>query len=242
MINYHNIGFKIEFNRENNETIVRYDHGRTKDEMSLINYFYEPCSQSLVIVYGKIYYLNSKLKYMQQSGSFNYAEYILEGYYKEGENFLFSLEGEFSLVILDSPKSELIALRDMQGCFPLYFTQKNSVVVVGTSLRNIISTYVEKATLDIEYLAYYLMNNQDEELWLENTPFKEIKRIIPGYFLRVTKAAVQSQQYWTWDGKIQENKNLNLQDAGIHLHDLLYRAVEERIDGKVSSHLSGGMD
>jgi asparagine synthase (glutamine-hydrolysing) len=242
MANSRNIGFKVKFDRENNEAIAEYDYGCVNNKKSLINYFYDPRSQTLVIVYGKIYYLNPELQSMQHNESFNYAQYVLAGYYREGEEFLFNLEGEFALVILDLIKAELIALRDMQGCFPLYFYRENCVVIIGTSLRNLITTSIKQTNLDLEYFAYYLMNNQDEELWIEATPFKEIKRVIPGYFLRATKATVELQQYWTWEGKIQECQDLNLQDAGRCLFELLYKAVEERIDGKVSSHLSGGMD
>ena len=80
----------------------------------------------------------------------------LAAYERWGEEAIGRLEGEFSLVLYDARQDLLLAARDPQGGYPLFWTTDRGVIALASSLRPILDLLPQRS-LNPEFLAEYQM-------------------------------------------------------------------------------------
>lgn len=170
---------------------------------------------------------------------------VLAAFRKRGQQALESLEGEFSLVILDRRQRRILALRDPLGCYPCYWAAAGCTFAVASSIRPLLAAGIGVA-LDPEALGDYLMRPvlALQETATEATLYRGIQRVVPGTILTHSLAtgATTRNRYWSWRERIIEPVSDRTDDVGDQAGALLRAAVRERLAPVTGAHFSGGMD
>ena len=212
----------------------------------LITYARDELTKNLVIFIGKIYYQDElKTIYPEafREKTNPEASIALAIYQQKGIEGLQDLEGEFALVIFDRQKSSLIALRDPIGSYPLYWTFDKHTIRISGDLQHLARQ--KKAKINRDFLASFLMFPfAFVELPREETAFEGIQRLSPGSCGEFSPPNLV-QKHWTcnWEEKIAPISDLTLAAAAQQFRQIFQRSISERCrEGKVASHLSGGMD
>jgi asparagine synthase (glutamine-hydrolysing) len=203
-------------------------------------------TRNIIIILGRIYYQKDLLEKFQTSlknSQVNIAQTILTLFQNYGLSVLENLEGEFCLAIGDRQNQKIIVMRDPLGSYPLYWLQNNSELQISSSIA--LLTKNNATTLNLEYIGHYLtFSFAFSELPIQSTIFNPIKRVLPGEILQLNPSGMPKllAQY-NWQNSSSSNLLSDLTEAGKEFRELLSTAINERIQyGKVSAHLSGGMD
>lgn len=165
-----------------------------------------------------------------------YREFGLDG--------LEGLEGDFAFALWDSGTSRLIGMRDPMGGYPLYWKERGDAFALGTGVEPLLIFQGER-TLSREYLADFLMmSGPREEGATELCVYEGIHRVLPGtvVLLDARTRAVRKRVYWNWRERIEDPGTDRLEEVTGQYLDALRTAVRERLRGRTSAQLSGGMD
>src|SRR5258708_30817430 len=84
------------------------------------------------------------------------TEVIVLGYKQWGDDVLNRLNGMFGLAIWDAKQQRLIIARDAFGIKPLYYRIDKGSVYFGSEIRPVISTSIEKPSVDPLALKLFL--------------------------------------------------------------------------------------
>lgn len=199
----------------------------------------------VIIFNGEIYNHNEIRTEFKQEFDFRSSgdtETVLNAYIKYGIDFLNKLNGIFALAIYDTQKDEILIARDQFGVKPLYIYQDNDILLFGSELKAFLPWALNKE-LSAEAFVNYL-----EFLWSpgESTPFKKVKKILPGHYLKFKLSDykdVQQIQYYQWI--IPEvRSNISEEQVVDILEEKLLKAVDRQMlsDVPVGFFLSGGLD
>lgn len=182
--------------------------------------------------------LKLKHKFITQSD----CEVILHLYEEDPDNFASRLKGQFSFLIFDNNKNQLILCRDRFGINPLYYAFNKSQIIVSSELKSIIS-------LDRSICSSLDPIGIKETFFLygptpPRTCFQNIFQVEPGKILTVdlaTNTIINNMCYW----HIDKARPMSLGKINRKFERLLTQAVKRRIHGdskKVGVYLSGGVD
>lgn len=173
------------------------------------------------------------------------TEVILAAYLKWGENCFKKLTGMFSIVLWDNRKKKLFCVRDRLGIKPLYYLIKNKNLYLSSEikpLRKLISFNINTEVLS-DYLIYSLYENK------ENTFFKDIKQIEPGYIYEFNNDNTYSKKkYWSLFDVIKNKENSSKKIKQNSVIEKIYSRIDEiktiysRSDVKSTAFLSSGLD
>jgi asparagine synthase (glutamine-hydrolysing) len=174
----------------------------------------------------------------------NYAALALAAYWQFGFKGLEQLEGDFALVIWDAKENRLIGIRDPMGGYPLFWTESNGRIALSNSLSSLLDLLPHRK-LSLDYLAEFLMiPGPVNERSGEGCAYEGIHRVLAGTIVSINISTKRSERhgYWNWLERIVEPTTDCLEEISQQYADLLRQAVRERICGRTTSHLSGGMD
>ena len=151
------------------------------NETSLVTFAQDPSTRTAAVLMGRIYYqdeLKARLSLNQDFPSD--AALVLAIFQQCGAKVLEWLEGEFALVVYDSEKRCLFAMRDPLGNWPLYWVYNSHTVQIGTNLRSL-AQQLPQAAINRDFLAAFLIfPYAGVEMATEQTAFEQIQRILPG--------------------------------------------------------------
>ncbi len=168
------------------------------------------------------------------------TEVIIEGFAREGINFLNRLNGIFALAIYDTHERLLHVLRDPIGIKPLFVTEQMQGVFFCSELKGLLALPNLKRTLRVESLADQLAFMYVPE---PHTLYHEFRKVEPGVCFTY-----------------RDGKQLGAKTLFVHLHDRVDLSSEEETverlrtafaaavqrqmmaDVPVSLFLSGGLD
>lgn len=168
------------------------------------------------------------------------TEIIVEGFAREGVEFLDRLNGIFALAIYDRKECQLHVLRDPLGNKPLFVTEQGGAVYFCSEVKGLLALPAIKATLRHQSLADQLSFMYVPE---PHTMYSEIQKVEPGVcFSYCAGRRIGSRALFA-----HLNDPIHLsseEDAVEHLRLTLTKAVERQIvaDVPVSLLLSGGLD
>ncbi len=164
--------------------------------------------------------------------------YLLINY---GVNCLNDLNGMFAIAFFDSHKGELLLIRDRIGVKPLYYSIINGILYFASEpkaiLVNGISIELNSECAD-EHLLYRYISG-------ENTIFKEIKKVLPGHFIRINIGICEIEKYSWWHfRKIQNQIKYSDENFFKNFTELFKSSVKLRTisDVPFGIMLSGGLD
>jgi asparagine synthase (glutamine-hydrolysing) len=214
---------------------------------SLITFARDSTTGMGVVLMGRIYYqddLKNHFPEAFQQDLASDAALVLAIFRYYGSKGLEQLEGEFALVVFDPEKNCLFVLRDPLGNYPLYWISDGKTLRVSTNLI-LLAQQISQASINRDFLASFLMFPYAfVELATEQTAFEGIQRLLPGTLLALYPNS-RATKIWSWDWlkHIQPIENITLPEAGSQFSHLFRQGIKERIqNGKIASHLSGGMD
>lgn len=166
------------------------------------------------------------------------TEVILAAYEKWGPSCLNHLRGMFAFAIWDEKKNKLFCARDRFGIKPLYYLIRNNTFYFASEIKTLLP-FIDSIDTDLGALREYLTFQFTIG---ENTLFKGIKQLLPGYSLIADRNGLEIEKYWevyyeiNWD-KDEEyfiNKVDSLMRESVKLH--------MRSDVPVGAYVSGGLD
>ena len=171
------------------------------------------------------------------------TEVILNLYLQYGNKMLHMLNGIFAFSIWDKVKKSLFIARDGIGVKPLYYSELVASFIFASEIKALLGWISDTKELDYSALHNYLTF-----LWSpgSSTPFKEVKKLLPGEALLVQYGKIKKQ--WDWYRlpvacKIKPDiytERGAISDCKKQLREAVHRQMIS--DVPVGAFLSGGLD
>lgn len=203
--------------------------------------------KGLVVIFnGEIYNYQSLRDELEKDGhkfrtNHSDTEIIPHLYEQYGETWPTRVNGMFGVALWDSQQQKLLLYRDRIGKKPLYYAQKNGILLFASEIKAILQHPSISHNLDYGALQnYFAMKN----ISAPRTAYAEIKQLLPGHFLVWHAGRIKtSQPYWRIDFS-NPLDDISEEEAASHLFDLLEDAVKIRMqcDVPYGAYLSGGVD
>jgi hypothetical protein len=168
-------------------------------------------------------------------------ERVVRIFGEQGLAGISKIHGEFSLVILNWQQRTAQALRDQLGARPLYFRELPQGMAFASDLRQLLAFGPPaEEPLDAEMVSDYL---RDDFSHRGRTFFSNIRQVVPGHSLEVTRGRVLRQARY-WFPEITPLSHLSYGDMIEEWRRRFRLAVVLRMDSDqpMASYLSGGMD
>ena len=171
------------------------------------------------------------------------SEVVLYAWKEWGEESVKRLNGMFSFAIYDSSKETVSLVRDRFGIKPLYFFQKDEVILFGSEQKSIKANPSYSDEIDKEGLyEYFTFQN----FFTSNTLSKHIKLLPPASItnIYIKSKKVEEKLYWDYKFLESSDKPYDYNEYKEELDRLINQALERQLvsDVELGSYLSGGMD
>ena len=167
------------------------------------------------------------------------TEVLLHGYEEWGmDGLLKRVRGMFAFLIWDDNNKTLYGARDFFGIKPMYYSNQNGHLLVGSELKSFLEFPKFKRELNVEAVKPYLMNQYND---LEETFFKGVYRFPAGHWFEYKDGEMKTHQYW--DAEYKEN-SLSFEETLQKINEDLKETVDlyRNADVKVGAFLSEGID
>jgi hypothetical protein len=167
------------------------------------------------------------------------AEYLLQGYLREGAAFLQRLEGRFNAALWLADRREFVIICDKFGAKPLYLSQRGSRLACASSITALLSLPWVNAEHNLRGLVQFFTFGQ---FWNQDTLYSDIQSLGPAALVVFDAASgrVRQERYWrpTVGSRLSETASLEQLDAQFKA------AVDDRTRGEahLGVSLSGGLD
>ncbi|MFC3880918.1 asparagine synthase (glutamine-hydrolyzing) [Algoriphagus namhaensis] len=134
------------------------------------------------------------------------TEVVLQAYACWGNNCVNHFRGMFAFGILDSLRQELFLARDHFGIKPLFYGVSSDLFAFASELQGLRSIPNIDWSLDHNSIDQFLSY---QYIPAPNSVFKGVKKLPPGYFMRVNaEGCIQEiTQYWDLDFKPDTSKS-----------------------------------
>ncbi len=169
------------------------------------------------------------------------TEVLLKMYEHFGEKMLPRLNGIFSFAIWDKLRKELFIAVDSFSVKPLYYLLMHDKLVFGSEIRAIQELDSEANFIDKNQIPNYL-----RYLWSpsDRTLYKNVKKLKPGYFLRVKDDLSFEYIQWFKLPIFTSKQNLDKKKTIDLVYEKLNKAVSRQMisDVPIGAMLSGGLD
>ena len=200
--------------------------------------------ESVLIVYnGEIYNFKEIKGSLEKKHIFKTrcdTEVLVHAYEEYGPELLSILNGMFSFAVWDKNKKLLFIARDRLGIKPLYYTVQNDLLIFGSEIKAILNYPGIKRIPNFEAISSYMTFRT---VLGEETFFKGIYSLPPGFYLIYKDGKLTKNQYWKLKFN-NTNKDLGENYYLENVEALLKKAVKRRMmsDVPLGAYLSGGLD
>jgi asparagine synthase (glutamine-hydrolysing) len=169
---------------------------------------------------------------------------ILHAYTEWGIKAIERFIGMFAIALFDEKKQEFIFIRDRAGVKPLFYYQKNDLILFASELKSFHQHPKFEKKLDLNAVAAYM---QYGNVPTPHCIFKNCTKIKPGHYLKINlnNKSQEEVQYWNvYDFYNKPKLNLSFPEAKIQTKEILKSAFNYRMvaDVPVGVFLSGGYD
>ena len=197
---------------------------------------------------GEIYnYQEIKKELLELGHRFNGksdTEMILHAYSEWGIKAVERFIGMFAIALFDEKTQEVVFIRDRAGVKPLFYYQKNDLILFASELKSFHEHPKFEKKLDLNAVAAYM---QYGNVPTPHCIFKNCTKIKPGHYLKINlkNKSQEEVQYWNvYDFYNKPKLNLSFPEAKIQTKELLKSAFNYRMvaDVPVGVFLSGGYD
>ncbi|MBC5991627.1 asparagine synthase (glutamine-hydrolyzing) [Pontibacter cellulosilyticus] len=198
----------------------------------------------MLIFNGEIYNYR-ELK--QELSDYPYAthtdsEVILAAYKRWGTDCVHHFNGMFAFAIWDKAKQELFIARDRLGIKPLYYYQKDQMLLFSSEIRALLKSGYVPRKIDKVSLGDYL---QYQTVHAPQTMVADVFMLLPGHMMLVRHGKASIKQYWSPENNFSDRAaSQSYSEVKREVNHLLLKAVERRLvaDVPFGAFLSGGID
>ncbi len=170
------------------------------------------------------------------------TETLLYALIEYGTDILRKLNGIFAFALYNKKEQTILIVRDQFGIKPLYYYHQNGSFCFCSEIKALINMPGFNKETDHTALFFYL-----QMLYApgEFTPFKNVKKLLPGHFLtyKINEGNFTTTQYFSLDftKHDKERSEIELIDE---LDALMIKAVKRQLmsDVPLGYFLSGGLD
>ncbi len=166
------------------------------------------------------------------------AEVVARAWRRWGPSMLHRFNAMFGLVIIDSINNEVFLARDRAGEKPLYYAPFGTGLAFASEIKALPIRLEESLCPDVDVFEFDC---------LETTPFKDVRRLGPGQFIRLRSpkelSDIKCNTWWELPyGTVDEN--MTWDDAVEETYSLIVDAVKIRSVSEVvvGAQVSGGLD
>jgi asparagine synthase (glutamine-hydrolysing) len=147
--------------------------------------------------------------------------------------------GDWAVSIWNPRKRELLFACDFMAIRHIFYYLKNERIWWSTDLRPLVLLSGDKFHVDDEYIAGYFANDPEAHL----TPYREIRQVPPGQFVRFRNKTSSAKRFWRFDPKSRIRYKTDAEYEE-HFRHLFRQSVRRRLrsDLPVLAELSGGVD
>ena len=169
------------------------------------------------------------------------TEVILHLYDQYGPEMLLKLRGMFAFAIFDKKNNEVFIARDYFGIKPLYYLfDECKLKAFGSEIKSLLLHPDYHPEINEKAVFNYLSYQYNP---LKETMFRNIYKLLPGHFLRISLVDQSMKEERYWDYKFAE-KNMGEENLKERLITSLEDTVRAHMvsDVPVGAFLSGGID
>lgn len=166
------------------------------------------------------------------------TEVFVHAYEEWGDDCLKRFDGMFAFAIWDGRERRLIAARDRFGVKPLYWTEHDGRLVLGSELKVVLSAGVPRRVDARAVVEYFTFQN----LFSDRTLFAGVHALPAGCMLAADADGIEVKRWW--DYEFDPDGSRSLESWGGEVRGALEAAVDRQLvaDVPVGSYLSGGLD
>ncbi|MDM5211549.1 hypothetical protein QUF94_08860 [Peribacillus sp. NJ4] len=159
--------------------------------------FYE--NEKYIIITDGIL-LNSK-QLINRYKSENLVETIIKMYEYKGEQFFNEIRGSYSCILFDKKSEKWLIFTDQLGDKKVYFSEVSEGYIIGSRVNDIATVFkANKKPLTL---------SEDSSLFMltfgfmidDNTMVNEIKRLLPGHYLKIENNDLRIIEYFQFDNE-----------------------------------------
>ncbi|WP_018341405.1 asparagine synthase (glutamine-hydrolyzing) [Cytophaga aurantiaca] len=168
------------------------------------------------------------------------TEVLLSAYIHWGVDCLLKLNGFFAFAIYDKQTHEIFVARDRLGVKPLLYYMDEDKFIFASEMKSVLAFNVPREIDWASVRQYFTLGYIPEP----NSIFKNIKKVQPGSYLLISKAAVTNKKYYSLPEKNTISKTDSFEDAAQKVKALFEQSITDRLvaDVPVGAFLSGGID
>ncbi|MBX0295449.1 asparagine synthase-related protein [Haloarcula nitratireducens] len=123
------------------------------------------------------------------------AAYCAERYAADGTSFLSGVNGNFTGVIYDRARGDLLLLSDRLGTRPIHYYETDDGVVFSTNIQSLPLHPAVDTDFDLDYLTEYFSMKQTYGV---KTPLRGVEKVHPGSVVSVDvdTGETTTERYW----------------------------------------------
>lgn len=147
--------------------------------------------------------------------------------------------GEWAVSVWKPEQHELIFAADYMAIRHIFYYLKKDRIWWSTDLTPLVLLSGDKFHIDDDYIAGYFANDSDAHL----TPYREIREVPPGQFVRLRNGKASVERYWRFSAKSRIRYKTDAEYEE-HFRDIFRQSVRRRLrsDSPILAELSGGLD
>ena len=239
------------------EEIVKFDNDRliglAHRRLSILDLsenghqpFHSNNGDITVVFNGEIYNFLELKKELKDYTFFSECdtEVIVAAYLKWKTDFVYHIDGMFSIALFDRANQMLVLTRDRIGKKPLYYYDDGTSFVFGSTLKSLMAFPGFHKEIDKSVIPRFLYNKYiaGDKCILAN-----VKKLRPGEMLVYKDNELTQIKYWDLIENYQQQQLHQIKDFAIAKNELkekLTESVRKRMvaDVPVGTFLSGGFD
>jgi len=147
--------------------------------------------------------------------------------------------GDWAVSVWRFKQHELLFSTDYSAIRHIFYYLKKGRIWWSTDLAPLVLLSGDKFHIDDNYIAGYFAHDADAYL----TPYREIREVPPGQFVRIRDGSVSVDRYWRFSpqARIRYKTDAEYED---HFRHVFRQSVRRRLrgDSTILAELSGGLD
>ena len=147
--------------------------------------------------------------------------------------------GDWAASIWKPEQRELLFAADYMAIRHIFYHLKNDRIWWSTDLSPLVLLSGDKFHIDDDYIAGYFAHEPDAHL----TPYREIREVPPGQFVRIRNGSVTVDRFWRFSPKSRVRYKTDAEYEE-HFRHVFRQSVRRRLrsDSPILAELSGGLD
>jgi asparagine synthase (glutamine-hydrolysing) len=147
--------------------------------------------------------------------------------------------GDWAVSIWKPEQRELFFAADYMAIRHIFYYLKKDRILWSTDLSSLVLLSNDTFHIEDDYIAGYLAHNADAHL----TPYREIREVPPGQFVRIRHGQALVERFWSFSPKSRIRYKTDAEYEE-HFRHVFRQSVQRRLrsDSPVLAELSGGLD